>query len=417
MNFGNAVKYLESFISYSDQVKIGYNEKNFDLPRMKRFLEGYGVDYNALKYIHVTGSKGKGSTCMMIANYLKKSSYKVGMFTSPHIVTNREDYWLNGAIMTKRRFISYVQDLKKYIDSVGGTKLPCFELKVVIALKYFLDEKVDYAVMEVGLGGRLDATNIILPELAILTTVEKEHTEFLGDTISEILDEKLGVVKGKIGVPLLVGWQNPSTKVLIKKKMKGCGRVYFVDEMRIPKFNFKPENEIQTENAKVAYAALKALLGNVDVEVFDKSLRDFKMIGRFQIEKIRGRTVVFDIAHTENSIKNLVKSLEKKFQHGGPKKEFVFLISIMMGKEVKGILRCISGVAEKVVFTFSHSKRSMSAAKLLASAKGLFKDASADDDAVSAYRKLLKSLKKDQVLVVTGSHFLVAKIFRKESLN
>lgn len=412
MNFGNAVKYLESYVSYSDQFKVGYNEKNFNLPRIKDFLKNYRVDYGKLKYIHVAGSKGKGSTCLMIANYLKKY-YKVGMFTSPHIVTNREDYWFNGDIMAKKKFISYVENLKKYIDSVGGTSLTCFELKVVIALKYFLDQKVDYAVLEVGLGGRLDATNIISPELAILTSVEKEHTEFLGNTISKILNEKLGIVKEKNGVPLLVGFQNPETKKMIKKKMKKREKVYFTDEIKCPKFKFKFENEALNDNAKVAYSGLKLLFKNVDLGVFEKSLREFRMLGRFQIEKNHEKICVFDIAHTENSMKNLVKSLKKKF----PKKNFVFLISIMQGKDVKGILRCISGVAKKVVFTFSHSKRSIQTGKLLAYSRGFFKDVSVDDDAVSAYKKLLKDLKKDQVLVVTGSHFLVGKIFRKESLN
>ncbi|MFA6992262.1 MAG: Mur ligase family protein [Candidatus Gracilibacteria bacterium] len=409
MNFEAAVKYLESYVSYSDQFKVGYNEKNFNLPRIKRFLHDYGVDYSKIKFVHVGGSKGKGSTCLMIANYLKEKSFRVGLFTSPHVVKTNEDFWLNGKYISESKFVKYVSVLKKYIDSVGGASLTCFELKVVLALKYFVDEKVDFAVFEVGLGGRLDATNIINSRVAVLTSVEKEHTEYLGNSISKILDEKLGIFKGKRGVKLLVGRQGPEVKKLIKLKLKGCAGVYYSDEMDVPRLNCYFQNMVQSENAKVAYIAVKLLLEKVDDAAFMTSLKRFKLLGRFQVKKIYGKTVVFDIAHTPGSMKNLIESLNNKF----PNKDFVFLISIMQAKDVDALISIIKGVAKKIVFTFSHSKRSILAGELFRLYKGKFLHAEFNDNCYVAYEDLLKNLQVNEILVVTGTHFLMGKIFRR----
>lgn len=391
MDFESAQKYLESFISYEEILKIPYNERCFDLQRLREFLVNYGVDYSKLKFVHVAGSKGKGSVCTMIANYLQKAGFKVGLYTSPHMVDIRERIWLNGAIIAREDFVRIIADLKKYIDGCGGCDLTYFELLTVVALKYFVDKGVDWAVLEVGLGGRLDATNIVRPEVAVLTTVEKEHADILGDTVEKILNEKLGIVKK--GVALIVGFQSEEVKILIKQKVRE--ELVFAEDFDLD-LNFDFESLVQEKNAKVAYLVLVKLLGNVDRDLFLQMLGDFRLIGRFDIRLVDGHEVVFDMAHTVSSVKNLIESLKRKFVD----KSFVFLLSFMKGKEVGEMLDLIKPVASKIVFTASHLKRGFSAKEL----------GGVEEDCLVAYEGILSQLKDDQILVVTGSHFLIAKI-------
>lgn len=391
MDFESVQKYLESFISYEEILKIPYNERHFNLQRLRVFLVDYGVDYSKLKFVHTAGSKGKGSVATMIANYLLLAGFKVGLYTSPHIVDVRERIWLNGAMIAREDFVAIVADLKKYIDGCVSCDLTYFELLTVVALKYFVDFGVSWAVLEVGLGGRLDATNIVQPKVTVLTTVEKEHADILGDTVEKILNEKLGIVKK--GVPLIVGFQTEEVKVLIKQKVRE--KLIFAEDSDLS-FDWNFESLVQEKNAKVAYLVLVELLGNVDRDLFLQMLRDFKLVGRFDVRLIGGHQVVFDMAHTVSSTANLIESLQRKFAG----KSFVFLLSFMKGKEVTEMLNLIKPVAKEIVFTASHLERGFSAKEL----------GGVEEDCVSAYEKILAQLKDDQVLVVTGSHFLIAKI-------
>ena len=430
MDFERANAYLELFISYEEIVKISYDKGHFDLKRVRDFLNDYGVDYARLKYVHVAGSKGKGSTCRLISNYLSKVGFKIGLYTSPHMWEVTERICCGGVDILREKFSEYVEDLKKYIDSTRlrrgqarGCKLTYFEFLTVIALKYFVDENVDYAVLEVGLGGRLDATNVVKPELSVITTVELEHVGILGDNLSEILDEKLGIVKG--GVPVLIGYQSKEGMMLVKKKLKGRGRVFYAEEgngwkekreTAFPRPSKGGDRRVwissfsdaSIRNARVAYCALKLLLGTIDENVFHKILSEFKLPGRFDVRRIDKKIVVFDIAHTKNSALNLTNALKKNFS----KKKFVFLIALMKGKDVSGILKIIGRVADEIIFTNAHKERGIPAEELkkFAWKLGLKCKLRVIEENKAAYAALL--LKKNRIPVVTGSHFLVGKLLK-----
>ncbi|MEK7672661.1 MAG: cyanophycin synthetase [Patescibacteria group bacterium] len=414
MDFESAQKYLENFLSYENVAKIPYGSGNFDLQRVKFFLREYKVDYAKLKFVHVAGSKGKGTVSGLIANYLWKSGYKVGLYTSPDMFDVRERFWLNGKNIGKNEFASYVFDFKKFIENIdaqgGKFNLTWFEILTVIALKFFVDKKVDYAVLEVGLGGRLDATNIVKPKLSVVTTVELEHVGILGNNLSEILNEKLGIVKK--GVPALIGYQTKEGLDLVKKKLKGVSKVFYVDELisepdliegRLDTF----VDKARLLNANVALAALVLLLKNVGLDLFLKVLKGFKLLGRFDVRKMAGKTVVFDMAHTKNSMENLVDGLRQLF----PAKKLCFLMSIMKGKDVAGMLKEVAKIADKIVFSNSHVERGLPAVELAKTAKKLNLNCEIEviSDCLTAYKNLIK---KNQLLVVTGSHFLVAKILK-----
>lgn len=378
MNFKEAVKFLKSFTSYEDILLKKYDKEAFNLDRFKKFLRDYDVAYEKLPCIHITGSKGKGTAAHLIASYLTRAGYKVGLFTSPYIVDITEMIAINGLAIPKLKFIKYVEKLKAFSSKFVITY---FEMVTAIMFQYFLDEKVDIAVLEVGLGGRLDSTNVCKPFLTVLTLVEKEHTEILGKTYREILNEKLGIVKA--GVPLVVGPQNKVVLSEIKRRRLGVP-VFYVDD--------------------VAKTSLMIFLKEkFDEKLYEKVRDGLKIIGRFQVENVGGKTVVFDIAHTPASAKNLRKNLREKF----PGRRFVFLISMMKFKNVGGFLKSlrVSDGAE-IVFTNSHPTRGLTGAEM----KKFYKKGVVIEDPRKAFQFLLKKLKKNEILVVTGSHFLIGKI-------
>jgi dihydrofolate synthase/folylpolyglutamate synthase len=391
MDFERAVAFLKGFNPYEDKGFPAYNEKNFNLERLRSFLKAYRVAYHGLKYVHVTGSKGKSTSCMMIGNYLWKSGYKVGVFTSPYIIDITECIWIDGKNISKDKFAKYVFQLRKFVSGYKGQVLTYFEFLTVIVLQCFVENGVDFAVIEVGLGGRLDATNIINPEVAVLTTVEKEHTEILGKTYDKILNEKLGIVIGKKVKKLVVGWQNSSVRKNVKQKVAGVREVIFVDDK---------------SNKSVVYAVLDLLLGKVNVRLLDKIANDFKMIGRFDVRIIKEKIVIFDMAHTENSVMVLLQNLKNMF----PAKKFFFLVSIMKNKNVKCILGPICKFGEEVIVTSSNLERGYTAERLKDLAKKMNCKVVAISDPELAYKNLIKKMGANNVFVVTGSHFLIGKI-------
>ncbi len=371
MDFEAAKRFLESLVSYENFVTVKYDERRFDLQRVRDFLNEFGVDMKKIKFVHVAGSKGKGTVSTMVAEYLRSSGKKVGLFTSPWFMDVRESFWVNGKLISKKDFVRLVGKVRKM--KIGN--LTYFEVLTGLVLKYFQEQKVEYAVLEVGLGGRLDATNVVTPVVSALTMVEKEHTAILGKTYAKILREKLGIKKA--GVPMVVGWQKWEVRKLIPKK-----------EMIFVKKKGATAKEM---NADTAREILEVLLGKVDEKLLRRVCDELKMMGRFDVAKIKNKMVVFDMAHTEASVEELLKSLKKKFKN----KKFVFLVSMMKDKNVKKILKLIRENSEKVIFTTSHPTRSFQFKKMEKNPK-------------KAFEKALANLKKDEVLVVTGSHFLVA---------
>ncbi len=407
MNFEKAKEFLQGFVSYEGVAKIPYSDETFNLQKVKDFLRLYDVDYEKLKYVHVAGSKGKGTTCAFIANYLWNDGYKVGLYTSPHIFEVTERIWMNGEDISEERFAEMVGDLKRFVEKNDFLELTYFEILTVLALKYFVEEKVDYVVLEVGLGGRLDATNIVIPVLSILTTVELEHTDVLGDTIEKILNEKLGIVKD--GVPVLIGYQSKEALKIVHEKLKNKKEVYLVNDFEV-KFSEKDFfDEARFKNAHVAFVALKLFFGKIVEKKFLEVVSKVRLPGRFDVRKTSKGKVIFDMAHTENSIDNLVKGLEKNF----PKRRFIFLFALMKGKNVNSILKKVASVAEKIVFTSAHEVRGILPEELksIAVKIGVRCELEVMDDCEEAFKMLTK---KNQLLVVTGSHFLVGKLLKKK---
>jgi dihydrofolate synthase / folylpolyglutamate synthase len=387
----SALEYLDTFISYEKNPEVDYNDEKFNLRKVKQFLEQWGIDYEELKFVHVAGSKGKGSVCNLIGRYLQSEGIKVGIFTSPHILSITERFWLNGANISGKEFCTVVEEFKSFVGE--DCELTYFEVLFVLALKLFVDQGLEYAVLEVGIGGRLDATNIVVPELSILTTVELEHTEILGDTLEAIVCEKLGIVKEN--VPVLIGYQSEEALGIIAEKLKDKERVYFMHDA------LEAAND---RNMKLAFTAIKLLTGRVDEERFLEMAAEGGLPGRLEVREIDGKKVVFDMAHTVNSAKALGGFLEKEFDG----RELVFLFGMLKGKKVVEVFEVLKPLVGKITFTASHDQRGLSPEDL----DEIWGGAEVIDNAYEAFEQLLKALKKDQVLVVTGSHFLLSEIYK-----
>jgi len=409
----SAVEYLKSFTSYEDIIIGKYDESAFDLARFRGFLRKYGVRYEKVRAIHIAGSKGKGTTAGLVSGYLQRQGKKVGLFVSPYVLSITDSIEVDGVPISEARFLRYVRKLQKFIESSGlkekGQMITYFELLTTIMFQYFLDEGVDFAVLEVGLGGRLDSTNVCKSISTVLTSVEKEHEQLLGSTYREILNEKLGIVKK--GAPLIVSPQNGYVRGEIRRRKLGVKVVWVRD------------GDPNFEGAK---AVLEDLSGRGFIKEFDEKLflkiyHHLAITGRFEVEKFEvggasgeERTVVFDIAHTAGSGRYLRAKLDQEF----PGRKFVFLISMMKDKDVDGFLDELVGKdiaghfrsrKHKVIFTSSHPVRGFSGAELCSK---FYKEAKVNEDSVEAFQLILKGLKKDQILVVTGSHFLVGEVLR-----
>lgn len=392
MDFKSAEEYLMGFVSYENFAKIPYGQEAFNLQKLKDFGKAYGVDYSKLKIFHVGGSKGKGSVSNMIAAYLREKGLIVGLFTSPFMYSVRECFDLNGKEISEEDFALLVEDLKWFLSKNQHFELTYFELLTILVLKFFVAKRCDYVVLEVGLGGRLDTTNIVNPLVSIITRIEKEHADILGPHLRNIVAEKFGILRD--GVPVFIGYQSRYVLGLMKGLLGGKREVCFVNDLM-------KSGSIEEQNFTLVKAVLSSTFEDFDNGLLVKAVNDLKLPLRGEVREFRGRKVVLDMAHTKDSIAGLLERLGREF----PGKELVFLVSILKGKQFRSILKRIEAVAEKIVVTASHPVRSIAPEVLARVVK-----AEVALNPEEAFEDLIKQIKKDQVLVVTGSHFLAAQI-------
>ena len=277
----------------------------FDLSNIESFVNRLNNPHKKIKTIHVAGTNGKGSTSHMMASVLQEAGYKVGLYTSPHLKDFRERIKINGIMIPKRKVSSFVG---KHQDFFKNNKLSFFEMTVGLAFHYFAQSHVDIAIIEVGLGGRLDATNIISPVLAVITNIGFDHTQFLGDSFSKIANEKAGIIKK--GVPVLIGEYNPETALVFKRYSNGGMMAYGLA-------NYKSDliALYQQKNLNTAINAIKLLPDfNVSDTEIDSAILKVKeptnFIGRWDVIGVNPK-IVADVTHNIEGFKFMIDQLKK----------------------------------------------------------------------------------------------------------
>ncbi len=260
MTYNEAVSYLYS--SRPPFHQVGASAYKPGLENTLRLMTHVGNPHEQLKAVHVAGTNGKGSTCHLIAASLQASGLKVGLYTSPHLIELRERIRVNGTPIEEAEVVAFIEQNREFLDC---TQPSFFETMTALAFAYFVKQQVDIAVIEVGLGGRLDSTNVLTPILSVITNIGLDHTEFLGTTLKQIAREKAGIIKP--GVPVVIGESHPQTMNVFLERAQECGSpIYFADEceyLRRTRLRFAPECELhgnyQEHNLQTAFVALREL--------------------------------------------------------------------------------------------------------------------------------------------------------------
>ncbi|WP_298520605.1 folylpolyglutamate synthase/dihydrofolate synthase family protein [uncultured Kordia sp.] len=308
-----ALQWLEAQYEASYQKKGASNNSGaWDLVKITKFAEHLKSPHTKFKSIHVAGTNGKGSTSHMIASVLQEAGYKVGLYTSPHLKEFRERIRVNGEMISHKATLEFVRDYNIYVTSEN---LSFFELTVAMAFNYFAQQEVDIAVIEVGLGGRLDSTNIITPEVSVITNIGLDHVQFLGNTLAKIAAEKAGIVKKNI--PVVIGEYHKETfPVFVEKAENLNSEVYLAEKTIQQIYQTDLLGDYQQKNYKSAVQAIR-LLKSFQIE--EKHIQNgllnvvsnTNLQGRWQIVSEVPK-IICDTAHNKEGLQIVMEQLQKE---------------------------------------------------------------------------------------------------------
>jgi len=380
----------------------GSDAYNPGLSNINKFIKELSLSKNELKFIHVGGTNGKGSTCSFISSILKESNYKVGTFTSPHFFDFRERIRINDNKIQKSYITSFIKENKILIEDLG---LSFFELSFGLCLSYFVENKVDYAIIEVGLGGRLDATNIINPLVSVITNISFDHNEILGDSLEKIASEKAGIIKENS--KLIVGERNEKTdQVFINKAKEMSSKIIFVPD--ISQDILYSEIDYLNKNIHTSIETCKLLnLENLNNEIIKRGIKNItlnnSLFGRWSLVNNNPR-VIFDSAHNEAGFISVSNELSKISYN-----KIYILLSFVKGKEIKNFIRHLPKKSN-FYFTTLKIERSMGIKEIKSNLGEII---NFDEDPRSAYRKIKTEASKDDLILVTGSNYIAKEIFNE----
>jgi len=429
MDFKAAVDYILSFADYE---RMPRSAVVFDLRRIEQLLERLGNPQNAAKSVHIAGTKGKGSTSAMIASILSQSGYRTGLYTSPHLLNIRERIQVDGQLIAEDEFVRLTAMIKPEVEAVNargdfGT-LTTFEILTALAFACFREKEIAYQVLEVGLGGRLDATNVVKPQVCVITSISYDHMDVLGDTLTKIAGEKAGIIKsGSIAVSVP---QSPEAMRVIKDvcQQKGVKLVRVGSDVTWQRKSFRPEGqsfeiqglmdkyqlsvplvgEHQLENAAAAVAAAEVLAelgGRITGETIARGIANVSWPGRLQILR-RKPWVIVDGAHNGDSIRRLVAALKQYFPFG----KAVVIFGASSDKNIAAMVAELVSFPDRVIVTRSHHPRALAVERLVDefSKQGMMPETS--EDVETAMAQSLSIAGPDDLICATGSLFLVAEV-------
>ena len=431
MNYSQAEEYLNSFINYEQIPGISYVQPDYSLKHVEELLNRMDNPQLAAKTIHIAGTKGKGSISAMIAQVLSSSGYKTGLYTSPHFHTLRERISIDGSLISEAEFAAAMAEIKPFIESMrkdtAFRQLTYFEVLTALAFAYFKKKQVGFQVLEVGLGGRLDATNVAKPVICIIAPISLDHTQILGNSLEEIAREKAGIVKS--GCWVVISPQPEEADSVIadicrekKAKVVQVGKDItwhkiggdlrhqsLVIESRTSKYQVSIPllGDFQLENAATAVTALEILASEgfaISTADIAKGLAQVKWPGRLQILQ-QHPTVLIDGAHNVASIKRLVDNIKGYFAH----KRIFLVFGTSCDKDIPGIVNELVPLSSQVIVTQASHSRAAPLPTLVTefTKRGIVPETG--KTVTEAISQALSLAGRTDLICITGSLFVVAE--------
>ena len=388
---------------YQRQGKTAFKK---DLSNTLKLAEHLNNPENKFKSVHVAGTNGKGSTSHILASVLQEAGYKVGLYTSPHLKDFRERIKINGQEVSKHFVIGFIKRNKGFFEA---NKLSFFEMTVGRAFDYFAKQNVDIAVVEVGLGGRLDSTNIVIPEVSIITNIGLDHTQFLGDTLEAIAFEKGGIIKPNI--PVVIGETQKETAPVFKSLAKSCdSEILFADQLVSEVYKSDLIGSYQSKNIKTVVQTVKQLQGkgfkiskkNIKQGLL-KVVKNTGLLGRWQILKERPK-VVCDTGHNREGLIYVMQQLSNETFES-----LHIVFGVVNDKDLRSILDLLPKKAT-YYFCKPNIPRGLDAEELQQTFSSYKLKGRAYKSVNEAYNSALNNARKDDFIYVGGSTFVVAEI-------
>lgn len=404
MNYGDTVSWMfKQLPMYQNIGKSVYKE---DLSNTILLAEHLNNPQNDFKSIHVAGTNGKGSTSHMLSSILQEAGYNVGLYTSPHLKDFRERIKINGKMVTEGFVEGFVEQNKTFFEEHS---LSFFEMTVGMAFEYFSQQQVDMAIIEVGMGGRLDSTNIIQPEVSVITNIGMDHTQYLGTTLEAIAKEKAGIIKENI--PVIIGETQPETEAVFKEvAIQKNAEIYFADQLMDKTFESDLKGKYQAKNLKTVTQTIEILkeLGyNVSDDQLKSGLKNVVentgLLGRWQQISDEPR-VICDTGHNKEGLSEVIRQLDEM-----PKEQLHMVFGVVNDKDLDSIL---SILPKDAIYYFCKPNipRGLNEKKL----KEVFDQYGFNGKSYSSVSKALKKAKKNakenDLVFVGGSTFVVAEV-------
>lgn len=430
--YSKALRFLIGLSDYERMRIVRYTSQNFDLDRMRTLLRKMGNPQDHFRSVHVAGTKGKGSTCAMIAAMLEGNGYKVGLYTSPHFTDIRERIQINGQMIPQQDFARLVKQVMPLVNHARPTP-SYFDVLTAVAFKWFAEQKVAIAVVETGLGGRLDSTNVLKPEVTAITNISKDHMAQLGNTLEKIAEEKAGIFKK--GIPAVTVMQPPEVEAVLTRVATKVGAQLDITGKSI-EFSYRfessrmlgPHNRVclTTPNTKFEHLAVpllgehQAMNCGLALAVVDRlKQRGFDLNDQRSMEGLAKTTlpgrmemlcenprVLVDGAHNAASVDAMMRAIGQHI----PYDSMVVIFGCCADKDVAGMLERITSGADKVIFTKVNNVRTADPEELAARYVELYGKMAQVAPSLSAALEIAnRAVTKEDLICITGSFYLVGE--------
>lgn len=378
-----------------------------DLTNTHLLINHLGNPHKNLKFIHVAGTNGKGSCSHMLASILQEAGYKVGLYTSPHLKDFRERIKINGTEITEDFVCDFINSNKPFFEA---NDISFFEMSVGLAFSYFEKEKTEIVIIEVGMGGRLDATNIITPLVSVITNIGLDHTQFLGNTLEAIAQEKAGIIKPQI--PVVIGEYTSETKnVFLAKAKENNSQIYFASDLISENYLSDLIGEYQTHNKKTVLQTIKILNSQTDFKISQKNIES-GLLNVVKNTHLQGRwqqlgnypKIICDTAHNKNGLEIVLNQITKENFD-----QLHIVLGVVNDKDLEEVLPLFPKKA-KYYFCKPNIPRGLESSLLKEKATKFGLKGKTYNSVSDAYKTAKESATKNDFIYIGGSTFVVAEI-------